>query len=477
MNDTWRDGTRTDPAAPVYSENGADADGDGDLESAWYSSTGSALTVPTVGDLRAAQPTTSLFLTTYFTPEGNEVNLVNTGDELKITWIFTPTTVSSANTSQGLPLAVVNTPSGSRLTADGSPASAAYAGYAMFMNVAQTLGGSAPFQLKKWSLASGTSGNLLGSSGSWTTALANGVASGVHGFDSGTSYTFTMTFTRNATSGLDITATITGGTYNGTGTGTVAFTDTTPSSFAFDTFSLRPTGSANTAAQWDTSLFKVEAITANTAPTIGTDPQSQTVYVGQSATFYVLTSGTAPLGYQWYYNTNTPTPLAGATNSSVTLNNVQTSNTDNYYVIVTNSFGSVTSGVAALTVNIPNPPSIITQPQNQYISPGDNATFSVLAGGSEPLSYQWYYNTNTVLTNATGSSLTIANVQAGNAGSYSVTISNLAGGISSTSAFLTINTTPVAPAFNSQPASQIVLVGGIASFSAVANGTAPIGYQ
>ena len=301
VNDTWQDGTRTDPAPPVYSENGTDTDGDGDLESAWFASTGSALTVAAPGDLRAVQPSTSLTLTTYFTPEGSEVNLANAGDELKITWVFTPTTVNSGNTSQAFPLAVVNTPSGSRITTtDGSPAAAAYAGYAMFMNMGQTLGGSTPFQLKAWSVASG---NLLSSSGSWGTALANGVASGVHGFDSGTQYTFTMTFTRNASSGLDITATMSGGTYNNTGTGTVSYTDPAPNSFAFDTFAIRPSTLANTAAQWDTSRFKVEAITANTAPTIGTDPQSQTVFVGQSATFYVLASGTAPLSYQWYYNT------------------------------------------------------------------------------------------------------------------------------------------------------------------------------
>src|SRR5882724_3507568 len=147
VNDTWKDGTRTDPASTVYSENGVDTDGDGDLESAWFSSSGSALTVAGTNDLRAVQPSTSLTSTTYFTPEGSEVNLANAGDELKITWVFTPTTVSSANTSQGLPLAVVNTPNGSRLTSDNSPPSAAYAGYAMFMNIAQTLGGTTPFQL------------------------------------------------------------------------------------------------------------------------------------------------------------------------------------------------------------------------------------------------------------------------------------------------------------------------------------------
>ncbi len=199
--------------------------------------------------------------------------------------------------------------------------------------------------------------------------------------------------------------------------------------------------------------------------------------MGQDATFNVLAAGTAPLSYQWYYNTNTPTLLAGAANSIVTLTGVQITNSGNYFVIVTNSFGSVTSSVAMLTVNIPNPPSILTQPQNQYVSPGGSATFNVVAGGSEPLSYQWYYNTNTMLPNATDSTLTITNVQTAVAGSYSVVVSNLAGGITSSNAFLTINTNPVAPTFSSQPASQVVLVGGTATFTAVATGTAPISYQ
>src|SRR5690554_4420244 len=40
VNDTWADGSRTDPAGPVYSEFGVDADVDGDLESAWFASSG-----------------------------------------------------------------------------------------------------------------------------------------------------------------------------------------------------------------------------------------------------------------------------------------------------------------------------------------------------------------------------------------------------------------------------------------------------
>jgi len=212
------------------------------------------------------------------------------------------------------------------------------------------------------------------------------------------------------------------------------------------------------------------------SPSINYDPQDQSALVGQDPTFSVEASGTAPLSYQWYYNTNTV--LTNATTSILTLTNVQLTDAGGYSVMVTNAYGSVTSAVAQLTVSLPVAPSIITQPQDQAnILPGAAATFSVQASGSDPLSYQWYYNTNTVLTNATDSILTITNVQLVNAGSYSVVVNNSAGSTNSANAFLTINTNPVAPVFNIQPASLVVLAGSAASFTAVAGGTAPISYQ
>jgi pectate lyase len=479
VNDTWQDLTRTDPVSPIYSENGTNTDADANLECAWFSSSGSALTVPAAGDLRAVQPANSLTMTTYFTPEGSEVNLAGTGDALKITWVFTPTTVNANNTSLAFPLALVNTPSGSRLTSDDSPAPAAYAGYAMYMNMGQTLGNSTPFSLREWVV---TSGNLLSSSGNWgsngtaSVSLTNGATSGNHGFDSGTPYTFSMTLTRNASSGLDITATMTGGTYNGSGTGVVSYTDSTPNSFLYDTFAVRPAASSSTAGQWDTSLFKVEFIPGASPPSIDLDPQDKSALAGQDVSFSVQASGTAPLSYQWYYNTNTV--LNGQTNSVLTLTSIQLTNAGGYSAVVANGSGSITSAVAQLTVNLPVAPSIITQPQDQAnVLPGATAIFSVIAGGSDPLNYQWYYNTNTLLTNATDSTLTLTNVQSANAGGYSVTVSNVAGGVVSTNAILTLNTNPVAPSFISQPASQIAVAGSTVNFSAVAAGTAPISYQ
>jgi acid phosphatase len=84
------------------------------------------------------------------------------------------------------------------------------------------------------------------------------------------------------------------------------------------------------------------------APTITTQPASQTVTVGQTATFTVAATGTAPLSYQWRKN---GTAISGATSSSYTT--LATTSSDNgaqFTVVVSNSAGSATSNTATLTV-------------------------------------------------------------------------------------------------------------------------------
>jgi len=76
-------------------------------------------------------------------------------------------------------------------------------------------------------------------------------------------------------------------------------------------------------------------------------------------------------------------------------------------------------------------PFVISPVQNQAVSGGSAATFIVVAGGSAPLTYQWYYNTNTLIPNATNSFLTVNDVEATNTGSYSVLVTNGAGSTNS----------------------------------------------
>ena len=241
-----------------------------------------------------------------------------------------------------------------------------------------------------------------------------------------------------------------------TGATTVSYTASSSSQLALSAAVIAPSGSTAT------------------APTITTQPASQTVTVGGTASFSVTATGTAPLAYQWKFN---GTSISGATSSTYSITNVQTSNAGNYTVTVSNSAGSVTSSTATLTVNSTvTAPSITSQPTSQTVTVGGTASFSVTATGTAPLAYQWKFN-GTSISGATNSTYSITNVQTSNAGNYTVTVSNSAGSVTSNTATLTVNSTTTAPSITSQPASQTVAVGGTASFSVTATGTAPLAYQ
>ena len=264
VRDTWRDGVDTDPAAPIHSENGVDTDGDGDLESVWYQGGDGTLNPvgangPLRGQFSVPTSTSSASWTTYFTPGGSEVNLANTGDKLRVTWKFTPSNINngSINTSQNFRFALVNTPNdaANRLTTNAAPASAAFTGYAMFTNMATTLGNSNPFRLMERNVATG---DLLSTSGNWVGIGTTGATTGNDGYDNNAEYTMVWDVTRNAASGLDFDVKITGPGMDGDGTAQVLFTDATPNGFTFDTFGVRPSGATTTAEIIDTSLFQVE---------------------------------------------------------------------------------------------------------------------------------------------------------------------------------------------------------------------------
>jgi hypothetical protein len=89
----------------------------------------------------------------------------------------------------------------------------------------------------------------------------------------------------------------------------------------------------------------------------------------------------------------------------------------------------------------PVPPTIVSQPQSQTVIEGDDVTFGVVVSGSSPLSYQWLRN-GTAIDGATAASLTLNNAQLGQAGDYSVSVSNAFGTAASDTAVLTVNPAP-----------------------------------
>jgi hypothetical protein len=177
------------------------------------------------------------------------------------------------------------------------------------------------------------------------------------------------------------------------------------------------------------------------APSILSQPVSQSVKVGDDVTFTVSAGGTLPLIYHWFFNeTNS---VDGATNSSLTLLNVQTNQAGEYSVQVSNTLGSAVSSNAVLTVNA-YPPSITSQPADHSVIAGGTVTFRVMASGSPPLSYKWFFNATNEIGGATNDSLTLSDVQLNQAGEYSAQVTNPYGSTNSSNALLTVSDVPMA---------------------------------
>ncbi|HEX8189993.1 MAG TPA: immunoglobulin domain-containing protein, partial [Pyrinomonadaceae bacterium] len=209
-------------------------------------------------------------------------------------------------------------------------------------------------------------------------------------------------------------------------------------------------------------------LTVITPPAITTQPASQTVNAGQTATFSVAAGGTAPFNYQWQKDGS---DIAGANASSLSLSNVQEGDAATYAVVVSNAAGSAASAGAALTVI--TPPTITTQPAAQSAPLGSNVSFGVAAGGTPPFNYQWKKN-GADISGANSDTLNLPNVQDGDAGTYSVVVSNAAGSAASGGAALAVITPP---SINIQPEPQTVNAGATANFFVAAVGTAPLSYQ
>jgi hypothetical protein len=227
---------------------------------------------------------------------------------------------------------------------------------------------------------------------------------------------------------------------NGTNiAGATSSSYTTPATATTDsgsTFSVVITNSAGSVTS-NNAVLNVNP--ASTAPSITTQPANQAVTAGQTASFSVSATGTAPMTYQWRKNGSNVT---GATSSSYTTPPTTTADSGSAFsVVISNSGGNVTSNNAMLTVNQSGPqgPSITTQPANQTVTAGQTATFSVVANGTAPLSYQWRMN-GTNINGATGSSYTTSTTTTAMSGeSFSVVVTNSAASVTSSNATLTVN--------------------------------------
>jgi hypothetical protein len=162
------------------------------------------------------------------------------------------------------------------------------------------------------------------------------------------------------------------------------------------------------------------------------------VTAGERATFSVVATGTTPLNYQWR---KSGINISGASATSYTTSaTTVTDSGSNFDVVITNPAGSITSNAATLSVNpAPTAPTVTTQPANQTVTVGQTATFSVVATGTAPLTYQWQINGANIVDATTASYTTPATATSNSGEMFLVQVSNTVGTTSSNSATLTVN--------------------------------------
>lgn len=167
---------------------------------------------------------------------------------------------------------------------------------------------------------------------------------------------------------------------------------------------------------------------------VGDFPPTLSCIAGQSASLTVQAVGTGTLTYQWFLGAY---PVVGATSATLVLTDVQTSLVgEKFSCVVSNgSLSKQTNGCELITLS---PPSLSQSPASASAPAGGAVSFRVAATGTSPFRYQWK-KAGTDIAGATDDFLRLTNLQASDASSYTVVVSNDAGSATSNAAALTVN--------------------------------------
>jgi hypothetical protein len=120
---------------------------------------------------------------------------------------------------------------------------------------------------------------------------------------------------------------------------------------------------------------------------------------------------------------------------------------------------------------------ITAQPENQSVTAGQTATFSVVATGTGALTYQWKRSGATISGATAASYTTPATMSSENGTQFTVVVTDISGSLTSSTAILTVTAAAVAPSITMQHANKTVTAGQTAMFSVTATGTAPLSYE
>ena len=197
-------------------------------------------------------------------------------------------------------------------------------------------------------------------------------------------------------------------------------------------------------------------------------PVSRLALAGDDVMFRVAAKGDTPVSYSWF---RMGTNLLVATNTVLTLTNVQFQDSADFHVVVSNAFSTVVSSNVSLKVD-PRP-IILKQPVGQRVILGNDLVFTTESGGRPPFDYQWLKD-DVVIPGATNVFLPITGVRASDAGSYRAVVAGFGGSAATIEAVLEV-ILPLVIKF--QPVSQTVLVGEDVALAVEATSIASLTYQ
>ena len=138
------------------------------------------------------------------------------------------------------------------------------------------------------------------------------------------------------------------------------------------------------------SAIASAAVEPAAPPAIADQPKDTNTYLGETVTLSVNATGQGPFLFQWYLNGE---PIAGANQSTLTIDSASLENAGNYSVAVQSPVGETASAVASLQVfNLPDIPVIVEQPLGYIALLGESAALDARAVANSTVSYQWYKN-------------------------------------------------------------------------------------
>jgi hypothetical protein len=250
-----------------------------------------------------------------------------------------------------------------------------------------------------------------------------------------------------------------GGIYSGVNTPTLTITGPdTLDAGSFDCIVTNDCGTAISAAA---------ALTVNPVTSIATNPTGGSVCEGQNFVFTVVPGGTGPFLYEWFRGATS----LGNDSPTLTITGATGADAGSYTVQVLGSCGPiVTSTPVSLAVN--QPASIATNPAGGSVCEGSPFSFTVVAGGTGPFSYQWFRGVTPVGSNSP--TYAIAAATPADAGSYTVQVTGACGSATSSAVGLVVNPTA---SVVTNPTGGSVCPGSLFTFTVVAGGTGPFTYQ